>query len=226
MAKRDKGVTDRYSLPCTVIDDGVKVRYSFKRKDLKERFGPNYKDYISLKIGPELLERDMAAAERYLEYLSEHPESYGDGDKNAERELCGALMNLRVALGVGDRAIDRLVWAAATAGAQFGKRLEEMRVRLESTAVQLGRKNSAGRNEGYKTKAQKRRETDDLILALFERKKGSSEREKCLHTANELNRRYEAGDRKLERVLMQLNQKSFTPDMVRARVQRRKKESG
>lgn len=133
MAKRDKGVTDRYLLPYTLIDDGVTVRYSIKVKDLKERLGPNYKDYISMKIGPELLERDMAAAERYMEYLSEHPESCGEGDKDAERELCGALMNLRVALGVGDRAIDRLAWAAATVGAAFGKALEQMRLRLEGT---------------------------------------------------------------------------------------------
>lgn len=157
-AKRDNGVTDRYLLPYTLIDDGVTVRYSIKVKDLKERLGPNYKDYLSTKPGPELLERDMATAERYLEYLSEHPESYGDGDKYAERELCGALMNLCVALGVGDRAIDKLVWAAATVGAQFGKKLEEMRGRLEGTdrAKQVNARKS-GKSGGRKGGEERKR---------------------------------------------------------------------
>ena len=106
-----------------------------------------------------------------------------------------------------------------------------LRALMESVQVKQGQKNIAGRESGYKTKKEKRKALDARILEVFDAKvakhgDNASERQLCTHTAAELNSAVKSGDKKLESILADSNKEEFTAAMVRARVQRRKRESG
>ena len=115
---------------------------------------------------------------------------------------------------------------------RIGMTLQDARIRVgfESENLRRGRANIAALEDGHKTKTKKRSAADIRILAMFDKKAskqtGLPERAVCENTANELNRAYRSGDKELEKVLMHLKKNEFSADMVRARVQRRKKENG
>ncbi len=145
-------------------------------------------------------------------------------DSPTEKSL-GALKELR----------SRLLWYKKKPhdahAYEIGKAEILLRALMDSPQVEQGQKNITGREGGYKTKREKRKVTDALILEVFDAKEAkhadrATERELCAHAAAELNRAVKSGDKKLISVLVDLNKEEFTTEMVRFRVQRRKKESG
>ncbi len=109
----------------------------------------------------------------------------------------------------------------------------ELNARLESQAVQNGRKNTNGRNESIRIRADKKRVVDDCILRYYDMKAaqhiGGPVREICTHTAKEMNKAYQKGNKEgkeLLCILRQLKKEEFTAEMVRSRVQARKKQNG
>jgi hypothetical protein len=116
-------------------------------------------------------------------------------------------------------------------GVKLGVAGECLRICLKSTALDEGIKGLRGREESIKTRAEKKRVVDDFILRWFDKKAAQhigdgKERNVCRYAAMELNAAYQAGDREARGVLMQLNKDVFTPEMVRQRVQARKKQNG
>lgn len=215
----------------TPFDDGIRRGVKEKYADKARAEIEHYEKHgypTGTVTGPDPLDTDMQDAKRFLAQVNAaDPATLGTGDAHHARRLHAELGNLSEALNGGD------VRHAARAGMAFGKALDEMRVRLGATDRGLGRKNTKGRDESIKTRSRKKRAVDDCILRHYDKKAaqhtGKPEREICEHTAAELNRAYQAGNKEgkeVRGILMQLKKEEFTAEMVRSRVQARKKQNG
>jgi len=165
MKKKDEGepvtlqTPDGIKFPGKRKDDGIKVRYTAKYADKARAEIEHYEKNgypTGTVTGPDPLDTDMQEARRYMKVAHENAdiekaraEAAGEdpspdilADKRHALRLCGELCNLREALEGGD------VRHVARAGVAFGKALEQMRVRLEASAVKRGRKVRKGAQDG------------------------------------------------------------------------------